>query len=381
MMDTSRFLRRLLCAAILVQTLFPATVAFGKEFSDLDPNYRNRTVDAEGLVWRDALAGPIALEGAPFGSSEGRRTRFPLEFCGRMECAANYRAMAVQGAGLSIRFQAKAKRISIRATYDEFYVNMKMPAAASGFDVYRNGLFDMVAQPKLDLGDGGVFTFTLRGCSNWTDYQVYFPLQCGIVKLEIGLDATGEVRVPTPHKNGPRPIVLYGSSIANCGNVSRPGLEQSNRIGRLIDIPTVNMGFSGSARGEAAAAEAAAAADPAALVVEYEANAPTLEHFQRSLPAFFKRFRELKPTTPVILSGNPICSYWGGKGRMTILQTWRDAVEAGDRHVEFVDWRSYLEDGDRGDYSMDGEHQNDAGARVMSDVIARRLMTMMEIQR
>lgn len=364
------------CALLLAAL---SVCAAAKDFSELDPNYKDRKPDSDGLVWCDAFAAPVVLEGAPFRNADGSRTRFPIDLCDKVECAENYRVMSRQGAGMSIRFRAQVRKLSFRATYGEAFINRKSPAMSMGFDIYRNGRFMCNAQPELSLADGEKFVFSGGWCSGrLDDYQVYFPLQSSIVKLEIGTDSEGVVEAPTPHEGGARPIVLYGSSIANAGCVSRSGLEQSNVIGRLLQMPTVNMGFSGSARGDPAAAEAAAAADPAALVIEYEANAPSAEHLQRSFPAFFKRFRELRPNTPVILSGNPFRSYWGTKGTETVVRTWLEAVGGGDRHVEFIDWRSCFEGEEKLDLSADGEHQNDIGAHLMSRTIVSRLRPMLK---
>ena len=43
-----------------------------------------------------------------------------------------------------------------------------------------------------------------------------------------------------------KPVVFYGTSITHGGCCSRPGLSFGNRVGRDLDVPVVNLGFSGS---------------------------------------------------------------------------------------------------------------------------------------
>ena len=43
-----------------------------------------------------------------------------------------------------------------------------------------------------------------------------------------------------------KPVVFYGTSITQGGCASRPGMSFVNIVGRDLDVPVVNLGFSGS---------------------------------------------------------------------------------------------------------------------------------------
>lgn len=353
-----------------------------KDFTDLDTNYKNKPVVEGGLVWYDAFQSPLALEGAPYLNADGSRTRFPLAAAPKMRCARNYEVMSVQTAGVSVRFRTNANRITFKATFGEFYVNQKMPMAGSGFDFYRSGKWNGNAQPPLDFHDGGEFKMSFGGTGRRDGevFQLYLPLQCGVKALKIGIPEKAEILAVEPHKVAAgRPIVFYGSSIVHAGCCSRPGLEHTNRIGRLLDAETVNMGFCGSCMGDLAAADAIAEIDPTALVMEYDDNATTPEFLEETHPAFFRHMRELKPNLPILIMTSP-CPLWGERSRKRIVRTWLEAMDKGDRHVDFIDTRALFDPvEDMNDCFMDGGHQNDIGGDLMAKAIAGRLRRMLAI--
>jgi nicotinamidase-related amidase len=75
-------------------------------------------------------------------------------------------------------------------------------------------------------------------------------------------------------------------------------------LGRWLDTPTVNLGFSGSGRMETALADVLGEIDAAAYVLDCLPNMhygmPPAEVERRTL-AFVKRLREKRPTVPVVL--------------------------------------------------------------------------------
>jgi len=63
-----------------------------------------------------------------------------------------------------------------------------------------------------------------------------------------------EISVPKPSLFTPlpkridRPIIVYGTSIAQGACATRPGLAWSSILSRKLDLPVINLGFSGSGR-------------------------------------------------------------------------------------------------------------------------------------
>ena len=130
-----------------------------------------------------------------------------------------------------------------------------MPATGvSGVDLYRidsDGV-EAYCAGRYAFGDDGV-TYKFTGMPTSPqhhklgyEYRLYLPLYNGVKQMQIGVKEGSEFRfVPTSEE---RPIVLYGTSIAQGGCVSRPAMAWGTILQRALDLPLVNMGFSGNGR-------------------------------------------------------------------------------------------------------------------------------------
>lgn len=72
---------------------------------------------------------------------------------------------------------------------------------------------------------------------------------------------------------------------------------------RAVDAPLINLGFSGSAKGEIKVAELIGSLDLAAFVMDYDYNAPNFEHLKKTHEPFFKAVRKARPDLPIIILG------------------------------------------------------------------------------
>ena len=50
-----------------------------KNFSDIDPNFKQKNEVGSSLHYYNVTDGPIILEGLPFTNEDGRRSRLPLK--------------------------------------------------------------------------------------------------------------------------------------------------------------------------------------------------------------------------------------------------------------------------------------------------------------
>ena len=78
------------------------------------------------------------------------------------------------------------------------------------------------------------------------EYTLYFPLYNSVSWMEISVPEKSELAA-LPVRND-KPIVIYGTSIAQGGCATRPGLAWTNILDRKIDHPVLNLGFSGNGR-------------------------------------------------------------------------------------------------------------------------------------
>lgn len=159
-----------------------------------------------------------------------------------------------QSAGLMIRFRANSSEIKIRYTVGGKHALPHMPATGvSGVDLYAigsDGDWKWCAG-KYAFGDTITYDFrNLATSDNYhkkgREYRLFLPLYNSVKWLEIG---TPEGTEFTPLAVRPdKPIVVYGTSIAQGACASRPGMAWTGILARKMDRPLINLGFSGNGR-------------------------------------------------------------------------------------------------------------------------------------
>lgn len=102
-----------------------------------------------------------------------------------------------------------------------------------------------------------------------------------------------------------KPVVYYGSSITQGACASRPGNCYESILSRRLDCDYINLGFSGSAKGEDAIVDYIIGLDMSVFVMDYDYNAPTPEHLEKTHSKMFKAIRAEHPTLPIIIMPRP----------------------------------------------------------------------------
>ena len=137
------------------------------------------------------------------------------------------------------------------------------------------------------------------------------------------------------------------------------------------------MGFSGNGKGEPIMAEYIASLEMSAFVLDYDYNAPTVEHLAATHRPFYETVRKAQPELPIVLVSRPprgnFAQEQHEQRREVIRETWRAAVENGDKKVWFVDGQTLFGDADIYDCTMDGVHPNDLGFFSMASAVGKCL--------
>ena len=112
---------------------------------------------------------------------------------------------------------------------------------------------------------------------------------------------------------------------------------------RTVDAEQINLGFSGSAKGEAAMAKLIAQLDLAAFVLDYDHNIPSLQHLLDTHEKIFKIIRQAHPDLPIIIVSKPDFAYLyataaeGDRERRDIIrQTWQNAIDNGVIRIQYL---------------------------------------------
>ena len=134
------------------------------------------------------------------------------------------------------------------------------------------------------------------------EFLLYLPLYNGVSSVELGVPEGRTIEKTAARAEGRRkPIVFYGTSITQGGCASRPGMVHTAILGRRLDRPVINLGFSGSGRMEPEMATLLAELDPAVYVLDCLPNMSAAEVAERVEP-FVRTLRKAHPQTPIVMA-------------------------------------------------------------------------------
>jgi lysophospholipase L1-like esterase len=159
-----------------------------------------------------------------------------------------------QSAGLVLRFHTNANEIVVKYKVGGNFSMSHMPATGvSGLDLYAitpTGKWEWCAA-KRSFGDTVTYRFSgIHPDQNYSEtgleYRLYLPLYNSVKWLKIGVSEEKKL-TPLP-LNKKKPIVVYGTSIAQGACASRPGMAWTAILGRRMNMPLINLGFSGNGK-------------------------------------------------------------------------------------------------------------------------------------
>jgi len=350
-------------AALLLSLMYAAVSA-----EQIDPS-RGVTDPCDGHLWYDGRL--LLLEGRGWEDTESYYDRLPAK--ARDKVRPPVWNLGHHSTGLCLRFTTDAPSVRVRWTVRAENLAMPhMPATGvSGIDLYMRK-------------DSGRWTFVGNGRptskSNEASFPVapggecllYLPLYNGVETVRIGIakDKTLSRPAPSPAK----PIVFYGTSITQGGCASRPGMACTAIVARQLDMPVINLGFSGNGRMEPEMAELLAELDPAVYVLDCLWNMRPAEVSERVGP-FVRKLRAAHPGTPILVAEDSSVSNTTPTEKGTILRSIYDDLKAeGITGLHFLSNRDML--GTDGDGTVDGCHPNDVGMWRQAMVFSRSLSTI-----
>lgn len=216
--------------------------------------------------------------------------------------------LGTNSAGLHIDFSTDADSILVRYKVKGALNMPHMPTVGvSGVDLYMHDKgkanWSWTAG-NYSFKDTITYTFKEMGSSSDRVYQLYLPLYNTVEWLEIGIPVNKQLKM---EGNSQKPIIVYGTSIAQGACATRPGLAWTNMLSRAINQPVVNLAFSGNGRLEKPILDLMAKADPAAIVLDCLPNlSVTTERTEAQLDSLiytaFTMMRQAHPNTPIILN-------------------------------------------------------------------------------
>ena len=321
----------------------------------------------DDLRWVDGDA--LDVEGRAFEDRSSPWDRLPAkaESIVRPPVWGNSR----QSAGIAIRFISDSPTIGARwhLTSDRLAMPHMPATGVSGVDLYvrmegpsgpiwrwvANGRPSAVENERILVSD-------LPAVSR--DWLLYLPLYNGVESIEIGISQNASI---APAMSRDRPIVFYGTSITHGACASRPGMAHVAILGRRLDVPVVNLGFSGSGTLDPEMADLMAEIDASVYVLDCLPNLDGKRVAARAAP-FVRRLRSLRPGIPIVLvEDRTYADAMFDRGKATrnrenraALRTAHAAlVDEGLDHIFYLDGDELL--GSDGEGTVDSSHPNDLG--------------------
>jgi len=330
------------------------------------------------LKFYNARRDPFRIYGLISGNDSEPFRRIPYELAEKTNPGVLMRH--TNTAGGRIRFKTDSSCVAIRVAMPQKYLVPYMPfLGTSGFDIYVKtdelSVYKGSFIPPIDRTDGyeSLVKFDSR---EMRDIIIHFPLHDGVNELLIGVETDAVVEKSETYRSE-LPIIYYGSSITQGGCASRPGNAYTNSITRNLNVDHVNLGFSGSAKGELVMAEYIAEQPMSLFFYDYDHNAPDVEHLAKTHEAFFLTIREKRPELPIIMAsrvGTPKTPQKAEdtlRRRDVILRTYENAVKRGDKQVMFIDGAEVFKEAQKlgmaaDSCTVDGIHPNDLGFACMT---------------
>ena len=332
------------------------------KISEIDKNLEVDTkISKDDIVWLDVTNEPFVIYGA---ASLSPFKRMPDEVS--VNVNEGVHALKNNTAGIRARFKTNSPYIAIHAEWNSQCVMPHMPICGiSGFDIYEysNGRQKYLSTfiPLVSSKNGYESVKEFGG--EMKEYILNFPLYNSVTKLYIGVKNDSQFE-KTSNYSIDKPVVYYGSSITQGGCASRPGNCYQNFISRALDIDYINLGFSGNAKGETTMAEYIANLEMSAFVLDYDHNAPTVEHLANTHYNFYKIIREKNPELPIVMLSRPdynVGNTVDDGRRSVVMESFVKAKKDGDRNVYFVDGASLFAGDEWFACTVDGTHPNDLG--------------------
>jgi hypothetical protein len=273
--------------------------AFFVFLSLLSPTIHSQEKTSVELDWHDATA--VGVEGRILPDQPRLRWFDRLPSSAETTVTTSVWNLSRDSAGMVFRFKTDANAIHVHYKLSKSNLGMPhMPATGvSGVDLYardESGKWKWVQVTKPTTQE--INTEIVGGlAAGHREYAAYLPLYNGVEFLRIGVMKGSKFEGLAPRE---KPIVFYGTSITHGACASRPGMVHTGILGRKLDIPIVNLGFSGNGRMDKEVGDYLTQIDAAAYVIDCLPNMSPSDVTAKCLP-LVQQIRAVKSSTPIIL--------------------------------------------------------------------------------
>ncbi|QIL40855.1 hydrolase [Pedobacter sp. HDW13] len=216
--------------------------------------------------------------------------------------------LAKNTAGEYIDFNTNAKKIVVKYQLAGGKSLDNMPTlGVSGLDLYAQDTENKWHWIKAAYSYNDTVTYSYENFNpnvKIKKLRLYLPLYNTPKWLKIGVATNDDFTV---EKVEEQPVlVFYGTSIMQGASASRPGMAWLNILGRKLNQPVINLGFSGNGRLEAPLIDLMSSTAAKLFVLDCQPNLTDktvypAEEIEKRITTSVQILKEKHPNTPILL--------------------------------------------------------------------------------
>ncbi|MDA8744611.1 SGNH/GDSL hydrolase family protein [Rubripirellula amarantea] len=366
-------LRRFVFASLFLFCVTVVTAQDSPATAKLDPAMNVNRAAADGLDWHDVTQ--WGVEGRILDDQERERWFDRLPQSAEKSVTSNVWNLSRDSAGMMTRFKTDATAIHVH--YKLRKSNLAMPhmpaTGVSGIDLYARDTdgtwkWVQVTKPASQEVKAEIISGLAPG---EREYAAYLPLYNGVEFMSIGVEQGSKFEGLAARE---KPIVFYGTSITHGACASRPGMVHTAILGRRLDHPVANLGFSGNGRMDLEVSDYLVQVDAAAYVIDCLPNMGPSDVEKKCVP-LVKQIRAAKPNTPIILVEDrrktndwiiPAIAKFHTKNHAALRTAYESLLNDGVTGLHYIPGDHLYGDDTEG--ATDSSHANDLGFMRQAEI-------------
>ncbi len=351
------------------------------KLSEVDENFKLASAElCENLEVYSVQEYPISTHGV--FHENGIYRRMPMSVAKEVSSGVN--VLHSMSAGGRFKFRTNSQTVALFVENEPFMMSHQTLLGSSGFEIYADGKFakavfpSLDAKPKLESVEkfSGFIRFPRR---KMREITIYMPLYCRVRRVYVGVEKDTALLQSEDYVKS-APIVYYGSSITQGCCASKPSCAYQAIVERWMKRDFVNLGFSGNCKGEEKMINYFSSLDMSAFVLDYDYNAPNVEHLKATHEKCFLAVRKTHPNIPILMLSRPeaVKTEDSLERCAVVKQTYLRAMESGDTQVAFIDGHTLFGVQDKDICTVDGCHPTDLGFYRIAKRVYKALKTFKE---
>ncbi|MBP5322756.1 MAG: SGNH/GDSL hydrolase family protein [Bacteroidaceae bacterium] len=298
---------------------------------------------------------------------------------------------AISTAGLTLRFHSNASEIRINyVTTSNIFSMYHMPSTGvSGLDLYASDSrgHNMMCHGRFSFGEtiSCIYSNLVYHDEEGYDFELFFPLYNGVKSMMIGVPEKAEFYFLEASKE--KPILVYGTSIAQGACASRPAMAWTNVLKRELQLPFINWGFSGNGRMEPALFELMSQVDARLYIIDCMPNMNDMPDM--IVPRLTEGVRKLRTKTdaPILIvehdgyTNEEICEKSRKEYKTTNIECRKAYKQLKAKGVKNIWYLSHEDIGMNPEATVDDTHASDIGMIIYAKAYSKKIRKILHLKK